>query len=172
MPLVGLGLGSNLGNRLLNLRTALRRLEEITSGADENGGILTSDVFEAEPWGVTDQPFFLNACLIMSWTLPPEDLLAHLKKIESDMGRTATRRWGERNIDIDILFMDSIIYDSPTLHIPHMDMLLRAFVLIPLAQVAPGWVHPLVKRTVSDIASDFQDCELTRVCSLQRPGMW
>jgi len=172
MSITAIGLGSNLGNRLLNLQTALRLLAEIFSChsplcSSESGLIQASDVFETEPWGVTDQPHFLNACLIIKKTLPPEILLDRIKKIESEMGRTVTRRWGERKIDIDILFIDSMIYDSPNLRIPHADMHRRGFVLIPLAQVAPQWVHPCTKLTVSEMALKFQGQAPTRVCCLQ-----
>jgi len=162
MSITAIGLGSNLGNRLLNLRTALRFLvEELPCS-----GVRTSDVFETKPWGVSDQPHFLNACLIIGKVLPPEDLLARVKEIETEMGRAVTRRWGERKIDIDILFMGSIIYDSHLLRIPHPEMHRRGFVLIPLAQIAPHWVHPRTKRTVNDMASDFRESNPVRICSL------
>ena len=159
-----IGLGSNLGNRLVNLRTALNFLFE--TNRDENKLIGTSDVFETEPWGVLNQPHFLNVCLIMQCLLPPEDLLVRVKEIEDEMGRTAARRWGERKIDIDILFVDSMAHDSPELHIPHADMHRRDFVLIPLAQIAPYWIHPCTKRTISDMASDFQNSNPVRICRL------
>ena len=164
MPITAIGLGSNLGNRLLNLRTALRLLTATLPYSGEDKLIATSDVFETEPWGVEDQPYFLNACLIMPCASPPEALLGRVKEIETEMGRTATRRWGERKIDIDILFMDSLIYDSPSLSLPHPEMHRRDFVLIPLAQIAPHWVHPCLKRTVSEMASDFRDRNPVRVC--------
>ena len=169
MSITAIGLGSNLGNRLLNLRTALQFIIETFSCLPcpgENSLMQTSDVFETEPWGVTDQPYFLNVCLIMQHMSPPEALLARVKEIEAEMGRTVTRRWGERKIDIDILFMDSMVYDSPGLRIPHADMHNRDFVLIPLAQIAPHWVHPLTKRTVSDMASDFRESSSVRICRL------
>ena len=169
MPITAIGLGSNLGNRLLNLRTALRLLTEALPCSGQSRLIRTSDVFETEPWGVLDQPYFLNACLIIENLSPlytGKDLLARVKEIESEMGRTVTRRWGERNIDIDILFMDSIIYSSPDLRIPHVEIHRRSFVLIPLMQIAPSWIHPLTKRTVSEMASDFPGPAPTRICSL------
>jgi len=172
MSITAIGLGSNLGNRLMNLRTALRLLSEVfpchqcLPCSNGSGLIQASDVFETEPWGVTDQPHFLNACLIIKNSSPYEDLLAKIKKIEAEMGRTITRRWGERKIDIDILFIDSIIYDSPALSIPHADMHRRSFVLIPLAQIAPRWVHPRTKLTVSEMALRFQEQAPTRVCRL------
>lgn len=156
---VALGLGSNLGNRLLNLRNAVRLLKE--SGLEI---IRTGDVFETEPWGVTDQPYFLNACLVAKRTLPPRALLKLAKEIEVGMGRTATRRWGERVIDIDILLADSLILDEPDLRIPHPRMHERAFVLVPLAKILPGFVHPETGRTLASMAKDFP--EGVRICAL------
>jgi len=166
MSVTAIGLGSNLGNRLLNLRTALRFLIETLHCASLNRSVLTSDVFETEPWGVQDQPHFLNACLIIHNLSLTESLLTRVKEIEAEMGRSVTRRWGERKIDIDILFIDSMVYDSPSLHIPHVDMHRRGFVLIPLAQIAPQWVHPYTKRTVKDMAFDFRTQNPTRICRL------
>jgi 2-amino-4-hydroxy-6-hydroxymethyldihydropteridine diphosphokinase len=160
--LTALSVGSNLGNRLVNLRAALRHLKE-AAGLEVTQA---SDVFETAPWGVTDQPYFLNACILARCALQPEELLRLLKDIEAKMGRAATRRWGERVIDIDILTVDSLIYDSPDLHIPHKDMHRRGFVLVPLAQILPHWVHPVTGRTASDMASDFRDPEPVRICRL------
>jgi 2-amino-4-hydroxy-6-hydroxymethyldihydropteridine diphosphokinase len=157
-----LSMGSNLGNRLVNLRAALRHLKE-AAGLEV---IRTSDVFETAPWGVTDQPHFLNACVLAKCALRPETLLKLLKSVETKMGRTATRRWGERVIDIDILTMDSWIHDSPDLHIPHQDMHRRDFVLIPLAQILPCWVHPVTGRTVDEMASAFRASPPVRICRL------
>ncbi|MDR2175614.1 MAG: 2-amino-4-hydroxy-6-hydroxymethyldihydropteridine diphosphokinase [Synergistaceae bacterium] len=148
MTMTALGLGSNLGNRLGNLRAALNFLRELYMV------VRTSDVFETAPWGVTDQPYFLNACVLMECAAPPETLLEQVKAIEKKMGRAAARRWGERLIDIDILLMDSLVCDSPNLHIPHADMHRRDFVLIPLAQILPHWIHPGTGRSAASLAED------------------
>ena len=160
--LVALGLGTNLGNRLLNLRTAFKHLKKHLSV------VRTSDVFETAPWGVTDQPCFLNACILVECRLSPESLLALVKRFEREMGRTETRHWGERVIDIDILLMGSQIYDSPLLTIPHAQMHRRDFVLIPLAEILPNWVHPIIKRSTSSMAADFlpNDHDFVRICCL------
>jgi 2-amino-4-hydroxy-6-hydroxymethyldihydropteridine diphosphokinase len=151
--IAALGLGSNLGNRLLNLRTALRHVKAANPEAFKV--VQTSDVFETPPWGVTDQPHFLNACLTAECTLSPEELLALVKDIEAKMGRKETRRWGERSIDLDILAMGQVIYESPSLCVPHADMHRRGFVLVPLAQILPDWVHPVTDRSVREMAGDF-----------------
>jgi 2-amino-4-hydroxy-6-hydroxymethyldihydropteridine diphosphokinase len=148
-PVTALGLGSNLGDRLGNLRAALNSLRGLFTV------VRTSDVFETAPWGVTDQPYFLNACLLMECAMPPEELLTQVKAIEREMGRAASRRWGERSIDIDILLMGSLVHDTPGLRIPHIDMHRRDFVLIPLAQILPHWVHPGTGRSVASLAEDY-----------------
>ena len=125
---LALGLGTNLGNRLGNLRQAARAIEE------DIGPILrASEVFETEPWGVTDQPHFLNACLCLDidGESDPEELLACLKAIERRMGRKETIHWGARLIDIDILLIGDRIYESPALRIPHLHLSERSFVLTP-----------------------------------------
>lgn len=133
-----LGLGTNLGNRLANLRKAVRYLRE-------NMNIIAkSDVFETEPWGVTDQPRFLNACVLAepkgNESFEPERLLSTVKDIEKRVGRIDTRRWGERVIDIDILLIDSLVYESEILKIPHPYMRERLFVLTPLSQILPDYI--------------------------------
>ncbi|MDR2136850.1 MAG: 2-amino-4-hydroxy-6-hydroxymethyldihydropteridine diphosphokinase [Synergistaceae bacterium] len=158
------GLGSNLGNRLLNLRNALRHVKTANPGALQV--LQTSDVFETPPWGVTDQPHFLNACLTAECALSPEELLALLKDIEAKMGRKETRRWGERMIDLDILAMGSLIYSSSGLRVPHADMHRRSFVLVPLAQVLPDWIHPVTNRSVAEMTEDFDKDGFVRICRL------
>ncbi|MDR3265572.1 MAG: 2-amino-4-hydroxy-6-hydroxymethyldihydropteridine diphosphokinase [Synergistaceae bacterium] len=162
MALVALGLGSNLGNRLLNLKNALLSLERAGLTVTR-----ASDVFETPPWVVRDQPYFLNACALLECDLSPRDLLELLKEIEARLGRTTTRRWGERIIDLDILLMDSLVHYEPDLRIPHPEMHRRGFVLIPLARILPDQPHPLTGRTIASMAEEFPD-EL-RICSLRTP---
>lgn len=143
--------GSNLGNRLRNLREAADRLSSI--------GRITamSDVFETEPWGVTDQPRFLNACLLMEdIEMEPKELLNAVKNIERDIGRKDGRRWGERKIDIDILLTGGRIISTPELTIPHINMYARDFVLVPLCQILPDWRHPQRGLNVAEMASALQ----------------
>lgn len=176
MPTVALGLGSNMGNRLLNLKNALRALKNIRreNGADKINALKilrASDVFETAPWGVTDQPSFLNACVLTECSLTPRELLSAVKEIETRLGRTATRRWGERVIDIDILTLDSLVFDEPDLRIPHPEMHRRDFVLIPLSTLLPDWVHPLTGQTVTAMAKSLSDSgaagfQAVRICPL------
>lgn len=136
MATVALGLGSNLGNRLGNLREAVERLKPL--------GPVTvkSDVFETEPWGLKEQPCFLNACLTLETSHDPLELLAFVKSVEQDMGRRTSVRWGARNIDIDILLMGNRLFSTETLQIPHVNLPNREFVLVPLMQILPDWRHP------------------------------
>lgn len=161
MEPLALALGANLGNRLANLRQALHRLEVL-------GTVLKrSDVFETEPWGVAEQPRFLNACLLMKTDLDPEALLTAVKGIEHDMGRRETVRWGARNIDIDILLCGTLLYESPRLRIPHAHLHDREFVLVPLAQILPNWHHPALGQTVAEMArAQASDCPPLRIAAL------
>ena len=147
MSTVAISLGSNLGDRLQLLRKAVCSLE--SRGFEI---LALSDVFETPPWGVKDQPRFLNACILTKTDLSPEDVLAEVKAIEENLGRTRTGRWGPRLIDLDIIFYDNLTLKTPDLTIPHQEMAGRAFVLLPLAQVAPYWRHPATGHTAEEMA--------------------
>jgi len=130
---VGFGLGSNIGDKPANIREALRMLEarEITRLS------AVSRIYRTPPWGDLDQGDFANACAIGDTKLSPYELLAAVKKIEADMGREPTRRWGPRLIDVDILFLGDHTLDDPELTLPHKELFGRGFVLTPLAEIAP-----------------------------------
>ena len=154
MAVLALGLGTNLGNRLGNLRQAARAIKE------DIGPILrASEVFETEPWGVTDQPHFLNACLCLDidGESDPEALLASQKAIERRMGRKETIRWGARLMDIPILLIGDRFYESPALRIPHLHLSERSFVLTPLIQILPGWSHPLTGKSLEEMSEALKD---------------
>ncbi|MCB9418404.1 MAG: 2-amino-4-hydroxy-6-hydroxymethyldihydropteridine diphosphokinase [Ardenticatenaceae bacterium] len=145
MSQVLLSLGTNLGERRHNLRRAVQQLDE------EMVVTAVSPVYETEPWGEPDQPDFLNICLAATTTQTPRQLLKSIKQIELDLGREATYRWGPRLIDIDIIFYDDIVMAEEGLNIPHARLADRAFVLTPLADVAPDWVHPITGKTVVEM---------------------
>jgi len=142
MHLIYLALGSNLGNRSENLRSAIKNLRP------EVKVIKCSQVYETPPWGYEDQPRFLNQVIEVETNLDPSELLEYVKEIEGKIGREKAFRYGPRSIDIDILFYDDIVIDSPPLVIPHARISERAFVLIPLADLAPDFLHPVLGETV------------------------
>ena len=144
---IGLGLGSNIGEPAANIREALRLLR----ASDVIEIIKVSSVYKTAPWGYKDQEPFANACALARTQLEPEPLLKAVKAIEAEMGRTKTMRWGPRLIDIDILFYgtQSLVLDN--LVLPHKELFNRAFVLVPLAEIAPDLV--LGGRPVAEAAA-------------------
>ncbi len=142
MTIVYLSLGTNLGDRLSHMNAALDSLPpdvEITK---------RSPVYETPAWGYEDQGPFLNMAIEGQTELEPLALLARIKQLETDLGRGPSFRWGPRIIDIDILFYDEEVLDTPELTIPHPRLQERAFVLVPLADIAPDWTHPVLNETV------------------------
>lgn len=147
--IVYIALGSNLGNRLSNLKNAI---SNFTPQMDVKK---KSPVYETPPWGYADQPSFLNQVVMAETYLEPEDLLGHLKRLETVLGREPSFQNGPRLIDLDILFYDDIMVDSPPLMIPHPRLHQRAFVLVPLNDIAPDLVHPLFSKSVSEMLLDI-----------------
>jgi 2-amino-4-hydroxy-6-hydroxymethyldihydropteridine diphosphokinase len=145
MPIAYLALGTNLGDRTANLRAAIRALPPSVRVLDE------SPVYETPPWGLADQPAFLNMALRGETDLEPAALLAHLKRLERRLGRVPAVRWGPRLIDLDILFYADLILDIPGLTLPHPRLHERAFVLVPLADLAPDLIHPVLGKPVRDL---------------------
>ncbi|MDR3354180.1 MAG: 2-amino-4-hydroxy-6-hydroxymethyldihydropteridine diphosphokinase [Synergistaceae bacterium] len=161
MNTAAVGIGSNKGDRLANIRTAV-------SMTRERVGTVTavSDVFETPPWGVALQPRFLNACMIVEAEISPRALLAKLKEIENDMGRLKRGKWGPREIDLDILFFDDIRTNEADLVIPHPYMHDRAFVLLPLSKIAPDWIHPALGMRVSELLQNITAEGIIRITSI------
>ena len=131
---VGLSFGSNIGDKAANIKDAMKRL----MAAQRVRLKAVSHLYRTAPWGKVDQDFFANAAALAETRLKPLELLAHVKKIESDMGRTKQEHWGPRLIDIDLLFYGDLVLDDPRLTLPHREMFNRAFVLVPLAEIAAG----------------------------------
>ncbi len=151
-----LALGSNLGDRRANLQAALQALPPAVLVRR------ASPVYETPPWGLTEQPAFLNMVVEAETGLPPLDLLVHLKRLETQLGRLPSVRYGPRSIDMDILFYDDLVLDSPGLTIPHPRLHERAFVLVPLADLAPDLVHPRLGQTVRDLLTAVDTSGIVR----------
>lgn len=143
--IVYLALGSNMGDRLANLKQAIAALPpQIEAKAK-------SRVYETPPWGYADQPAFLNQVLKGNTYVEPGPLLKHLKRLEIALGRVPGFQNGPRLIDIDILFYDELVRDTPPLILPHPRLHERGFVLMPLNDIAPTLVHPTIGKTVSEL---------------------
>ena len=146
MHIIYLALGTNLGDRLANLHAAINLLSQSSIVHRQS-----SHVYETPPWGYTDQPAFLNMAVKCETDLDAASLLKRLKQIEVQVGRVESFHWGPRLIDIDILFYDNLVMDTPQLVIPHPRLHERAFVLIPLADIAPDLVHPVLDKTIREL---------------------
>lgn len=141
-----IALGSNLGDKEGNLQRALALMQE--RGMDI---VKTSTFISTEPYGVTDQPTFLNGVCQVRTSLEPLELLHTLLTIEQEMGRVRLRHWGERNIDLDLLLYEDVVMDTEDLKLPHPDMQNRDFVLVPLVEIAPQLVHPTLGKSMSEL---------------------
>ena len=146
MSTVYFGLGTNIGNRIVNLNLAIEGL------AEEVMVTAVSPVYETVAWGVEDQPDFLNMCVVGETDLSPDTLLHYVKQLEKRLGRTPSERWGPRIIDIDILFYDSLVFEGPELTIPHTGVADRASVLVPLADIAPNLQHPVLLQRIIELS--------------------
>ena len=148
-----IGLGANLGDREMNIRRALELIREIGVGEVRT----VSALIETEPvGGPPGQGMYLNGAAIIETDLSPHELLDRLKEVEVRVGRIERGRWAEREVDLDILFYDDEVLKTPLLEVPHPRLAERRFVLAPLAQIAPDKVHPVKKRTVSQLLEDIE----------------
>lgn len=148
---VYIALGSNLGDRRANISRALQLIDKDIVLEQ------VSSYYETLPAYVEDQPHFFNVVAAGTTSLTPQRLLALLKETEQNMGREPTERYGPRLIDLDILFYDDLILQTPTLTIPHERLAERRFVLVPLAEIRPDLVHPVYHTTIQDLLAQAPD---------------
>lgn len=152
---VYLSLGSNIGNKRKNLMEAIRKIGEL-----ENTEVVkSSTILETEPFGYLEQDNFLNACLEVKTLMTAQEFLKEILQIELDMGRVREIKWGPRIIDIDILFYDKEIIEEDNLAVPHPWICEREFVLDPLSEIAPNYIHPLEKKTITMLARKLKERE-------------
>lgn len=147
MAFVIINIGSNLGNRRLNLSRAMAAV------ASEFGDFEMSHTVESAPWGYDSTNSFLNVGMTFHSDLPPEEILRRLQEIERRISpaphRTSDRKYADRIIDIDIVAIDRLMIDTPALQLPHPHLAERDFFLVPLEELAPGWQHPLTGLTAT-----------------------
>lgn len=151
-----IALGSNLGDSFATLEAALTTLADISD----------IEVIARSPWYQTapigpPQPDYLNGCALLRVELSPEALLETLLQIEAQFGRVRQERWGARSLDLDLLLFDDLILDTPTLTVPHPRMHERAFVLVPLADIAPAWIEPVSQKAIAELVQRV-DCSGVR----------
>jgi 2-amino-4-hydroxy-6-hydroxymethyldihydropteridine diphosphokinase len=149
METIYLSLGTNMGNKAGNLKTAIRLISGLPVVIEQ-----ISSIYSTEPVGLKTQPDFYNICVRGSTQMTPFALLEAVKKIELEMGRVKQEKWGPRIIDIDILFYSNIIINHEVLTIPHPEIASRKFVLEPLSEIAPLFVHPGRGITIKELLTD------------------
>jgi 2-amino-4-hydroxy-6-hydroxymethyldihydropteridine diphosphokinase len=152
--IIFLSLGSNMGNRLAKLKAAVLNLSPQISVKKK------SSVYETPPWGFVEQDAFLNQVIKAETYLEPEALLRHLKRLETALGRVPNFQNGPRLIDVDILFFDDVVIDTPLLVVPHPRLHERAFVLVPLAEIEPDFVHPTLQKPIWNLRDEVDRSEI------------
>ncbi len=153
MSIAYIGLGSNMGDKVGNINKAIAALGKISG----NKVLAVSSFYKTEPVGDIEQDWFINAAVKIESGLTPGELLDILLKIEKELGRVRDARWGPRVIDLDILLYDDLVMDEEGLVIPHPYLQERRFVLAPLAEIAPGLIHPRLKKSMSELLRGLHD---------------
>jgi 2-amino-4-hydroxy-6-hydroxymethyldihydropteridine diphosphokinase len=149
---VFLGLGSNMGDRKVNIKTASDLIEKNIGKIAKR-----SHLYETQPWGQPEQEWFYNQVVMINTTLDPRGLLEAVGYVERQMGRKRAEKWGPRVIDVDILFYGKRIIRDKGLEIPHPELHKRAFVLVPMMEIAPEYEHPTLHKQIDELFMECQD---------------
>jgi 2-amino-4-hydroxy-6-hydroxymethyldihydropteridine diphosphokinase len=152
MKNVFLLLGSNLGNRQLYMQQAILHIEH-----DIAPVLKASSIYETQSWGKTDAPDYLNQVVLLQTDEPATTVLSKILQIENILGRRREEKWGSRIIDIDMLFYGMDVINEPGLQVPHPHLHTRRFTLEPLAEIAPGFVHPVLKKNILELKKELND---------------
>ena len=158
-------IGGNLGNRLENIFKTIEYIKERI-------GIITqsSSIYESEPWGFNAEYCFLNVVVVVKTSLSPESLLEKIHEIEQLMGRTRIcNGYASRTMDIDILFFNEDVIDTPTLTVPHPRLHERRFVLLPLVEIMPNKTHPVLQKNIKELLAECSDYGLNHPCIFSHP---
>ena len=145
-------IGGNLGNRPAYLQQAIELIEQSCGNI-----VHSSAIYETAAWGITEQPSFYNQAIALTTRLAPDELMRQLLHIEETMGRKRTVKMGPRIIDLDILLIDSLIISSSLLTLPHPALPARRFALLPLSEIAPAIIHPVLHKTILELLEDCTD---------------
>jgi len=155
---VYIGLGTNKGDRIVNLRKAIELISKI-----ENIEIKkASSIYETLPFGNTEQANFLNAVIKLCTSVNYSELFFQLKGIEKKLGRIQSEKWGPREIDLDILLFNNLIFSDEIITLPHKGLIYRDFVLVPLNEIEPGLVHPVFNKKISDFIPELKTKNIIR----------
>ena len=154
MNTIYIQLGSNMGNRMSHIKNSMKQIEQ------EVGLIIcSSKIYESSPWGETNQNHFLNSVIKVETKLSPSIVLEKLQIIEKKLGRIRKEKWGERIIDLDILFFNSEIINTEKLKIPHPYIQDRKFVLVPLSEINSDYTHPILQKNIFSLLKKCNDTE-------------
>ncbi len=147
-----IGIGSNEGNKITNIKSAIDLIEEIADCNIEK----ISSVYETLPFGDIEQDNFFNAVIKISTKLNPQELFIELKKIEQRLGRIIREKWGPREIDLDVLLFNDLIFSDEIITLPHKGIIYRDFVLVPLIEIEPELIHPVFNKKIVDFVLDLK----------------
>ncbi len=157
-----IGLGSNVGDRLGYLDSAVKELSELST----TKVVGMSSVYETEPYGNKDQPEFLNMTVELESNMDPDELFSGIKSIEAKLGRHRTERWGSREIDLDLLYYGNQVVNKKKLQVPHREVGLRRFVLVPLNEIAHFFIDPVRGKNISELLTECTDSGVVRKTEL------